>query len=134
MGYTLRFPRCRFIYWDRQSRTNSSGEEHKDRDMWNCVSACTYVNTDTSQLSFDEFTVLMQQPKKRYTDDDGGTWVLIWRSQLTGSSRKKRRVTTTRRKVELFESFRGQKLSNALVEDSIFTGMTFCKSSVEGPC
>jgi hypothetical protein len=38
-GYTLRFPRCRFIFWDRASRDHPASEDHRDRDMWNCVRA-----------------------------------------------------------------------------------------------
>ena len=37
-GYTLRFPRCRYIFWDRESRSHPSSDETQDRDMWNCVS------------------------------------------------------------------------------------------------
>lgn len=42
------------------------------------------------------------------------------------SSRKRRQVTS-KRKVELFESFKGQKLSDDGVADRIFEGVTFCK-------
>jgi DNA ligase-4 len=41
-GYTLRFPRCRFIYWDQASRDHPSSDEHRDRDMWNCVRTSAY--------------------------------------------------------------------------------------------
>lgn len=37
-GYTLRFPRCRYIFWDRESRDHPISDETQERDMWNCVS------------------------------------------------------------------------------------------------
>lgn len=40
--------------------------------------------------------------------------------------RKKRRVVQTRRKVSLFEDFRGQTLSDDTVESGIFRDLTFC--------
>ena len=39
IGYTMRFPRCKFIYWDKASRNHPSGDDYQDRDMWNSVSA-----------------------------------------------------------------------------------------------
>lgn len=39
IGYTMRFPRCRFIYWDKASRDHPTGDDSQDRDMWNCLSA-----------------------------------------------------------------------------------------------
>jgi hypothetical protein len=52
---------------------------------------------------------------------------------LTPSSRKKRKTTTTsRRKVELFESFKGQKLSDDAVESHIFGNLTFCEWMILG--
>lgn len=46
--------------------------------------------------------------------------------KLISSSRKRRQVTA-KRKVELFESFKGQKLSQDSVADRIFEGVTFCE-------
>lgn len=43
------------------------------------------------------------------------------------SSTRKKRKTTTRGKVELFESFRGQKIVDT-AESHIFSGITFCSS------
>ncbi|KLT43549.1 ATP-dependent DNA ligase [Cutaneotrichosporon oleaginosum] len=100
-GYTLRFPRCRFIFWDRSSRDQPASEAHRDRDMWNC-------------LSLDEFKTLLQNPKKRYMDDENGT-----------STRKKRRLPQTRKKVELLSDFKGQSLPDDGVEDHIFRDITF---------
>ena len=37
IGYTMRFPRCRYIYWDKASRDHPTGDDTQDRDMWNCV-------------------------------------------------------------------------------------------------
>ena len=37
IGYTMRFPRCRYIYWDKHTRDNPMGDETQDRDMWNSV-------------------------------------------------------------------------------------------------
>ncbi|BEI97354.1 hypothetical protein CcaverHIS631_0209430 [Cutaneotrichosporon cavernicola] len=100
-GYTLRFPRCRFIFWDRASRNQPTSEEHRDRDMWNC-------------LSVEEFMTLLQKPKKRYMDDENGT-----------ATRKKPKITQNRGKVELFSDFKGQKMSEDGVEDHIFRDITF---------
>ncbi|EJT47704.1 hypothetical protein A1Q1_03481 [Trichosporon asahii var. asahii CBS 2479] len=64
-GYTLRFPRCRYIFWDRESRSHPSSDETQDRDMWNC-------------LSLQEFTEALQNKEnKRYTDDDQGTFFVV---------------------------------------------------------
>lgn len=40
---------------------------------------------------------------------------------------RKRRQVTTKRKVELFDSFKGQKLSADGVSDRIFEGVIFCE-------
>lgn len=45
----------------------------------------------------------------------------------THESSRKRRQVTSKRKVELFESFKGQKLSAEGVSDRIFEGVTFCE-------
>ncbi|WWC85821.1 uncharacterized protein L201_000688 [Kwoniella dendrophila CBS 6074] len=98
-GYTLRFPRCRYIYFDKASRDHPQGDDSQDRDMWNC-------------LSLDEFTTLLNKPKKRYADAEGGSF------------RKKRKVIA-RKKVQLITSTRGQKLSEDTIESNIFGGLTF---------
>lgn len=49
-----------------------------------------------------------------------------WTPRTDFSSRKRRQVTT-KRKVELFESIKGQKLSADGVSDRIFEGVTFCE-------
>ncbi|WWC58136.1 uncharacterized protein I303_100671 [Kwoniella dejecticola CBS 10117] len=98
-GYTLRFPRCRYIYFDKASRDHPTGDDSQDRDMWNC-------------LSLDEFNALLNKPKKRYADAEGGSF------------RKKKKVAP-RKKVQLMTASRGQKLSEDAVESSIFRGRTF---------
>ena len=37
INYTMRFPRCRYIYWDKASR-DAPQDESQDRDMWDSVS------------------------------------------------------------------------------------------------
>lgn len=34
----MRFPRCKYIYWDKASRDNPANDDSQDRDMWNAVS------------------------------------------------------------------------------------------------
>ncbi len=38
IGYTMRFPRCKYIYWDKATRDNPGADDSQDRDMWNAVS------------------------------------------------------------------------------------------------
>lgn len=38
IGFTLRFPRCKYIYYDKNSRDYELDDESKERDMWTCVS------------------------------------------------------------------------------------------------
>ncbi|WVR03601.1 hypothetical protein IAU60_000593 [Kwoniella sp. DSM 27419] len=99
-GYTLRFPRCRYIYFDKASRDHPTGDDSQDRDMWN-------------SLSLDEFMALLNKPKKRYADDENG------------STRRKRRKVPTKKKVQIMTNSRGQKLSDDLVESTIFRDLTF---------
>ncbi|WRT63833.1 uncharacterized protein IL334_000758 [Kwoniella shivajii] len=98
-GYTLRFPRCRYIYFDKASRDHPAGDDSQDRDMWNC-------------LSLDEFTALLNKPRKRYADAEGGSF-------------RKRRKVVTKKKVQLMTSTRGQKLSDDDIESAIFADLTF---------
>ncbi|WWD22515.1 hypothetical protein CI109_107008 [Kwoniella shandongensis] len=98
-GYTLRFPRCRYIYWDKSSREHPTGDDSQDRDMWNC-------------LSVDEFQALLNKPKKRYADAEGGSF-------------RKRRKVVPKKKVQLMTTIRGQRLSDEQVESNIFGGLTF---------
>ncbi|WVQ80875.1 hypothetical protein IAT38_002982 [Cryptococcus sp. DSM 104549] len=98
-GYTLRFPRCKYLYWDRNSREYPVSDADGDKDMWNC-------------LSFEEFDKLLSEPKKRYSDTQGGT-------------KKKRRKPAQSRKVQLLGSFKGQDLSDEHVEGSVFDGIVF---------
>jgi hypothetical protein len=53
MGYTMRFPRCRFIYWDKASRPHGLPEDSVDRDLWNAVSLYIRFVADVLQLSVD---------------------------------------------------------------------------------
>ena len=98
-NYTMRFPRCRYIYWDKASR-DAGHDDSQDRDMWNC-------------LSMDEFTALLNAPSKRYADDEGG------------SNRRKKRKVAPKKKVELIQSARGHKLDDQAGESMIFAGLTF---------
>ncbi|KAK8845565.1 hypothetical protein IAR55_006280 [Kwoniella newhampshirensis] len=98
-GYTLRFPRCRYIYWDKSSREHPTGDDSQDRDMWNC-------------LSVVEFQALLNKPKKRYADAEGGSF-------------RKRRKVMPKKKVQLMTTARGQKLSDDQVESNIFGNLTF---------
>lgn len=38
IGFTLRFPRCKYIYYDKNSRDYALDDESKERDMWTSVS------------------------------------------------------------------------------------------------
>ncbi|KAK4686832.1 DNA ligase 4, partial [Tremellales sp. Uapishka_1] len=100
-GYTLRFPRCRFIHYDRASRNPNLApdENHPDRDMWN-------------SLSLGEFVALLSRPSKRYADAEGGSF------------RKKRKVAP-KKKVNLISSVKGQQLSEDTIESMIFHNITF---------
>ncbi|WWC66828.1 uncharacterized protein I206_100735 [Kwoniella pini CBS 10737] len=98
-GYTLRFPRCRYIYFDKASKDHPTGDDSQDRDMWN-------------SLSLDEFMALLNKPKKRYADAEGGSF------------RKKKKVLT-RKKVQIMTNSRGERLSDDAVETNIFRGRTF---------
>ncbi|WVW81787.1 hypothetical protein I302_103784 [Kwoniella bestiolae CBS 10118] len=104
-GYTLRFPRCRYIYFDKASRDYPAGDASQDRDMWNC---CVFRSADR----MTEFMALLNRPKKRYADAEGGSF-------------RKRRKVVTKKKVQLMTTARGQKLSDDLVESNIFGGLTF---------
>ncbi|WWD08963.1 hypothetical protein V865_007078 [Kwoniella europaea PYCC6329] len=106
-GYTLRFPRCRYIYFDKASRDHPTGDDSQDRDMWNCNSS-----GENPANGRTEFMALLNKPKKRYADAEGG------------SLRKKRKVVT-RKAIQLMTSTRGQKLSDDQVESNIFGGFTF---------
>ncbi|OCF31187.1 DNA ligase 4 [Kwoniella heveanensis BCC8398] len=99
-GYTLRFPRCRYIYFDKASRDHPTGDDSQDRDMWNAV-------------SHSQFMALLNKPKKRYADDENG------------SRQRKRRKVPVKKKVSLMTSARGQKLSEDLVESNILRDLTF---------
>ncbi|ORX34780.1 ATP dependent DNA ligase domain-domain-containing protein [Kockovaella imperatae] len=99
VNYTMRFPRCRFIYWDKASR-DAGHDDAQDRDMWNC-------------LSVDEFMTLLNAPSKRYADDEAG------------STRRKKRKVAPKKKVELIKSARGQRLEESSGQSRIFRGLTF---------
>jgi DNA ligase-4 len=43
VGYTMRFPRCKHIYWDKASRDHPLEDETQERDMWTSVSEATIV-------------------------------------------------------------------------------------------
>jgi hypothetical protein len=52
----MRFPRCRYIYWDKNSRDPKAGDDDDDgpdRDMWNAVSSCRQTQLMNMQLSVD---------------------------------------------------------------------------------
>jgi hypothetical protein len=36
-GYTMRFPRCKFIYYDKASRDHPLSDDSLDRDQWTVV-------------------------------------------------------------------------------------------------
>ncbi|KAL7418712.1 DNA ligase (ATP) [Cryptotrichosporon argae] len=99
-GYTLRFPRCKYIYWDRNSHDHAPSDEKEDRDMWNC-------------LSLDEFLALLHRPSKRYQDDGEGT------------QRRKRRRAITQKKVEILGVSSSSQVESSPAETAIFDGMTF---------
>ncbi|OXC65372.1 DNA ligase 4 [Cryptococcus neoformans] len=100
IGFTLRFPRCKYIYYDKNSRDYALDDESKERDMW-------------TSMSVDDFLDLFSRPKRSYDDSQGP------------SRKKKKRKVVRSKKNRLISNFRGQKLSDADVETSIFSDMTF---------
>lgn len=99
IGFTLRFPRCKYIYYDRNSRDYELDDESKERDMWTC-------------MSVGDFMDLFSRPKRSYDDSQG-------------PGKKKKRKVVRSKKNHITTNFRGQKLSNIDVETSIFSDMTF---------
>ncbi|RXK40753.1 hypothetical protein M231_02005 [Tremella mesenterica] len=99
IGYTLRFPRCKFIFYDTASRDHPVEDPEMERDMWNC-------------LSVEEFTELLNKPKRKYEDDEQG-------------SKRRKRKPVTRTKVQLISSVKGQVLSQEEVKSGIFDYLTF---------
>ncbi|KGB77341.2 hypothetical protein CNBG_3179 [Cryptococcus deuterogattii R265] len=99
IGFTLRFPRCKYIYYDRNSRDYELDDESKERDMWTC-------------MSVDDFMDLFSRPKRSYDDSQG-------------PGKKKKRKVVRSKKNHIITNFRGQKLSDIDVETSIFSDMTF---------
>lgn len=75
--YTMRFPRCKWIFYDRASRDHPLEDEALDRDMWNCVSASLRLEQLAhGEFSVDEFNAMILKPKKKYEDDGLGSSVL----------------------------------------------------------
>ncbi|GFZ52023.1 DNA ligase 4 [Saitozyma sp. JCM 24511] len=99
-GYTMRFPRCKFIYYDKASRDHPLTDDSLDRDQW-------------TVLSVQDFMNLVENPKRKYVDDENGT------------ARRKKRKPTTRKKVQLLSSVIGQKIADDNVESGIFHDITF---------
>jgi hypothetical protein len=55
INYTMRFPRCKYIFWDKSSRDHPTGDDSQDRDMWNsvgdiCTSFLTSLNLRGSSV------------------------------------------------------------------------------------
>ena len=47
----MRFPRCKYIYWDKGSHENPTGDDSQDRDMWNAVSRVLGGSEELMDLS-----------------------------------------------------------------------------------
>ncbi|RSH81465.1 DNA ligase (ATP) [Saitozyma podzolica] len=99
-GYTMRFPRCKFIYYDKASRDHPLSDDSLDRDQW-------------TVLSVQDFMNLVENPKRKYVDDENGT------------ARRKKRKPATRKKVQLLSSVIGQKIADDNVESGIFHDIAF---------